>query len=330
MKITFVETEAWEKRYLRRRLARHDLIFRDEPLETGELAGIVETDILSPFIYSFINHEILDGLPHLKLIATRSTGFDHIDVRECHRRGITVCNVPLYAENTVAEHTFALILALSRNLHRAVVKRLTGDYSIEGLRGFDLKGKVLGVVGTGRIGLHVIRIGRGFGMRILAYDTHPDNLISEVLGFTYVSLDDLLQQSLIVTLHVPYNEHTHHFMNSSRLRQMKKGAYLINTARGAIVDTEALIEALDGHLAGAGLDVLEGEEFIKEETAVLSESNKQEILAVLGKNDILLRKPNVLYTPHIAFNSQEAVERILETTVQNIDSFIAGKPCRAV
>ena len=330
MQITFLEMEPWEKRYIRKKLGAHQLRFYAGPLEAGKARQIVETEVLSPFIYSTINHEVLDALPHLRLIATRSTGYDHIDVRECRRRGIAVCNVPLYAENTVAEHTFALILALSRNLQKAIVKRLTDDYSAEGLRGFDLKGKILGVVGTGRIGLHVVRIARGFDMQVLASDNHPSSLLSEVLGFTYVSLEVLLAKSHIVTLHVPYNEQTHHLFDRSRFEQMRQGAYLVNTARGAIVDTEAMIEALDGKLGGAALDVLEGEELIKEETAVLSQANKLETLASIGKNDILLRKPNVIYTPHVAFNSQEAVERILETTVRNIAGFVAGGSCCAV
>lgn len=330
MKIAFFELESWEKRYIKKRLQGHDLKLFSEILDYSNLAEIKETEILSPFIYSNIDRSTLEQLPGLKLIATRSTGFDHIDMNECRQRNITVCNVPSYGENTVAEHTFALILSLSRNLYKASVKRLTGDFSIQGLKGFDLKDKTLGVVGTGRIGLHVIRIARGFGMNVLASDVNQNKLLAEVLGFTYVPLEQLLGQSQIVSLHIPYNEHTHHLINADKLKLMRKGSYLINTARGAIVDTEALIEALDDNLAGAGLDVLEGEEFIKEETAVLCECSKTEVLSVIGKNDLLLRKPNVVYTPHIAFDSQEALERILETTVQNIDTFVSGKKCNTV
>ncbi len=330
MKIAFFEVESWEKRYIRRRLQGYDLKLSSETLDSSNLAEIRETEILSPFIYSNIDRSVIEQLPGLKLIATRSTGFDHIDLSECRQRNITVCNVPSYGENTVAEHTFALILSLSRNLYKASVKRLTGDFSIQGLKGFDLKNKTLGVVGTGRIGLHVIRIAKGFGMNVLAFDVNRNELLAEVLGFTYTPLEQLLSESHIVTLHVPYNEHTHHLINGDRLKLMRKGSYLINTARGAIVDTEALIEALNENLAGAGLDVLEGEEFIKEETAVLCECTKSEVLSVIGKNGILLRKPNVIYTPHIAFDSQEALERILETTVQNIVAFESGEKCNAV
>ena len=171
----------------------------------------------------------------MKLIATRSTGFDHIDLAECRQRNISVCNVPSYGENTVAEHAFALILSLSRHLYQAFVKRLTNDFSLEGLRGFDLKEKTLGVVGTGRIGLHVIRIGKGFGMNVMAFDVNRNQLLAEVLGFTYVPLEQLLKESQIVTLHVLYNEHTHHLINSDKFRLMRKGSILINTARGAVV-----------------------------------------------------------------------------------------------
>lgn len=327
MKITFFEVAGWEKRYLKRRLQGHDFQFYSETLTPDNVAKVKDTEILSTFIYSTIDQWVLEQFPELKLITTRSTGLDHIDLTECKQRQIAVCNVPSYGENTVAEHTFALILSLSRNLHKASVKRLIGDFSIEDLKGFDLRGKTLGVVGPGRIGLHVIRIAKGFGMNILAYAVHRNELLAEVLGFSYVPLEQLLRESHIVTLHVPYNEGTHHLIDRDKLRLMRKGSYLINTARGAIVDTEALIEALDENLAGAGLDVLDGEEFIKEETAVLCECNKAEVLSVIAKNDILLRKRNVVYTPHIAFDTQEALERILETTVQNIVNFISTNKC---
>jgi D-lactate dehydrogenase len=330
MKIAFFELGSWEKRYIKKRLQSHDIKPFSGTLETSDLDKIKETEVLSPFIYSNINSSVIGQLPELKLIATRSTGFDHIDIAECRQRNITVCNVPSYGENTVAEHTFALILSLSRNLYKAYIKRLTGDFSTQGLTGFDLKDKTLGVVGTGKIGLHVIRIARGFGMNVLAFDVNQNKLLAEVLGFTYVTLEQLMKESYVVTLHVPYNEHTHHLINRDRLKLMRKGSYLVNTARGAIVDTEALIEALDDNLAGAGLDVLEGEEFIKEETAVLYECTKSDVLSVIGENEIILRKSNVVYTPHIAFNSQEALERILETTVQNIIAFASGEKCNAV
>ena len=288
-------------------------------------------NVISVFIYSRINKEVISSLPSLKLITTRSTGFDHIDLKEAKKRKILVCNVPFYGENTVAEHTFALILSLSRNVHKSYLRTLRGDFSIEGLKGFDLKDKVLGVIGAGHIGLHVIRIAKGFGMQVLASDAHQNKFLAEVLGFKYVSLDNLLRNSHIITLHVPYTKSTHHLINRENINLIKKGAILINTSRGAVVDSEALIEALDKKiLSGVGLDVLEGEELIKEEKQLLYDKKKLEVLANLVKGHILLSRDNVVFTPHIGFYSQEALERILETTVGNIFRFLEGRPQNVV
>jgi D-lactate dehydrogenase len=269
MKIALLELHDWEEKYLRGRVdGVHEIVSLPGVLEDNDLAKIADAEIVSPFIYSKLTAERLAKLPKLKMISTRSTGFDHVDMAECARRGITVCNVPFYGENTVAEHTFALILALSRKVHEAFVRVRAGNFSLEGLRGFDLKDKTIGVVGAGRIGLHVIRIARGFGMKVLAFDVKQDNFWAEVLGFEYAELDDLLGRSDIITLHAPYNRHTHHLINRDNVHKIKRGAILINTARGALVNTEALLKALeDGILAGAGLDVLEGEEAIYEESA---------------------------------------------------------------
>jgi D-lactate dehydrogenase len=327
MKIAFFELKGWEKRILKKALVKHQLRFFTEPLNLENVKKIRDCQILSVFIYSKISSEILKKLPRLKLITTRSTGFDHINLKECKKRKIKVSNVPFYGENTVAEHTFALILALSRNVHKSYVRTLKGDFSIEGLKGFDLKGKTIGVVGAGHIGLHVIKIAKGFGMEVLAYDVHQDRFLAEVLDFEYVSLDKLLRNSDIVSLHVPATPQTYHLINKQNIKKMKKGAILINTARGSVVDTEAVIEALDkGILAGAGLDVLEGEELIKEEKQLLYDKKKVKVLKELVKDHILLAKDNVVYTPHIAFYSQEALERILDTTIKNILSFLEDQP----
>ena len=331
MRIAFFEVEDWEEEYLKGKLSGHQLKFSNEKLSLENTAQIKDFDALSVFIYSKIDEQIIQEIPNLKLVTTRSTGFDHIDLDVCKKRGITVCNVPSYGENTVAEHTFALILSLSRNMCKACIRRFEQDFSIEGLEGFDLKGKTIGVVGTGQIGLHVIRIAKGFGMNVVAYDVRQNKLLSEVLEFEYVTLEDLLARSDVITLHVPYMKATHHLMNKDTFKLVKKGAILINTARGSIVDTEALIDALDKKiLAGAGLDVFEGEEVIKEEKQLLYEPKNLEVLASLVKDHILLSKDNVVFTPHIAFYSKEALERILETTVENIAAFVSGKPQNVV
>ncbi len=318
MRIAFLELNDWEEKYLRDRLdPAHEIVSTLAP----------EIEVVSPFIYTKLTADVLAKLPKLKLVATRSTGFDHIDVAECSRRGITVCNVPFYGENTVAEHTFALILALSRKVHEAFVRVRAGNFSLDGLRGFDLQGKTIGVVGAGHIGLHVIRIARGFGMKVLAFDVRRDSFMAEVLGFEYAELNDLLGRSDIITLHAPYNKHTHHLINPGNVGKIKRGAVLINTSRGGLVDTEALLKALDaGILAGAGLDVLEGEEAVLEESALLADKTNPELLRRAIQNHVILKKPNVVFTPHNAFNSQEALERILDTTAGNIAAFAAGSP----
>ncbi len=298
-----------------------------ERLEEAETSAYRDADIVSVFIYSHIGADTLKKSPRLKLIATRSTGFDHIDVDACRKRGVLIANVPFYGENTVAEHTFALMLALSRKVHQAYFRTIRGDFSFEGLQGFDLKDKTLGIIGTGHIGLHAIRIAKGFGMNVIAYDVVRNNFMAETLGFRYVSFEELLGTSDIISLHAPYRKETHHMINKNNIGKIKKGALLINTARGALVETEALALALDkGILVGAGLDVLEGEELIKEERQILSKNYSIENLKTQLQNHILLNRENVVITPHIAFNSKEAFMRILETSINNINSYLAGRP----
>jgi D-lactate dehydrogenase len=278
-----------------------------------------------------VTREVLDQLPRLRAVATRSTGYDHIDLAACRERGVVVSNVPTYGENTVAEHTFGLILALSRRIHQAYVRTVQGNFSLEGLRGFDLKGRTLGVVGTGHIGLHVIRIGRGFGMEVLACDVRQQPLLAEVLGFAYLSLEELLARSDIVSLHVPYLPSTHHLLSRERMAGMKRGSLLINTARGGLVDTDVLLWALDaGIIAGAGLDVLEGEELLAEEQLLLGQNVATEKLQAAIRGHLLLRRENVVFTPHIAFDSEEAIRRILDTTVENVRAALGGTPINVV
>ncbi|MFP4514467.1 MAG: hydroxyacid dehydrogenase [Parcubacteria group bacterium] len=325
MKISFFEIKGWEKKYLKASLKGHKLSFYKEPLTEDNVLLAKGADIISVFIYSKINKKVLNTLKNLKLICTRSTGYDHISLGIAKKKGVCVCNIPSYGENTVAEHTFALILALSRNIHKSYIKTLRNDFSLEGLKGFDLKNKTLGVVGAGKIGLHVIRIAKSFGMNVLAFDVNEDNFISEVLDFKYVSFIDLLKESDIVSLHAPYNEKTHHMINKSSIKLMKKGSFLINTSRGGLVDLDALIMGLDKNIiAGAGLDVIEGEEFIKEEKQLLYDPEKMESALTLAKDHILFDNEKVIFTPHIAFYSHEALLRILKQTSENIKSFVKG------
>ncbi len=330
-KIAFFEASKQEKKFFKKALKGYNVVFYNCAVDELPKSELEKITILSVFIYSRLAKNTLRKMKKLELIATRSTGFDHIDIDAAKKLKIAVSNVPSYGENTVAEHSFALILALSRNLHKAYIRTLREDYSITGLEGFDLKGKTLGVVGTGHIGLHVIRIAKGFGMNVVAFDMHKNKFISEVLGFSYVGFDELLKQSDIITLHVPYNSSTHHLINRDNISLIKKGAILINTSRGAVVETEAIIEALDKKiLAGAGLDVLEGEKLIMEEKQLLYEDKNLEKLGELVKDHILLSKENVVFTPHIAFYSSEALMRIAQTTAENIIAYINGRKINSV
>ncbi len=331
MKIAFFEVKDWERDYLKSRLPGREFFFTTERLTPEMLPELRDFEVLSPFIYSQVSAGVIAALPALKLVATRSTGYDHIDLAACARGGITVANVPTYGENTVAEHTFALMLALSRKIHQSYVRVSGGNYSLEGLTGFDLKEKTLGVVGAGKIGLHVIKIGRGFGMRVVAYDPFRNNFLAELLGYKYAPIDELLQASDVVTLHLPYTSEMDHFMNRERFLKMKRGALFINTARGRLVDTNALLEALEsGHLAGAGLDVVEGEELIQEERQLLSQTQSLDKLQAVVRTHVLFRRENVIFTPHNAFNSKEALERILDTTADNILNYAASHPTNVV
>lgn len=332
MNIVFFDCEEHDKKNIYKFFPEEkEIEFVKESLSSANAADFADAEIISVFIYSEVTKAVLDSFPKLKLVSTRSTGYDHIDLEECKKRGVIVVNVPFYGENTVAEHTFALMLSLSRNVHKSYVRTLQGDFSINGLEGFDLKGKTLGVIGAGRIGLHVIRIAKGFGMHVKAFDVKRDDFLAEVMGFEYAEIDEILKCSDIITLHVPYNKYTHHLINKERIEYIKKGAILINTARGGVVDTDALLEALDRNiLAGAGLDVLEGEEFIREDKELLRESGNTEALRCLSRDDIIMKKENVVFTPHIGFYSKEALERIIQTTAESILAFERGEQLNAL
>jgi D-lactate dehydrogenase len=330
MSIYFFETTESDQSYLRENLPSETLHFYAEPLTTVQQAREIAADaeIVSPFVHSQLGSDIIEALQHLKMIATRSTGFDQINVPAAESREIKVCNVPTYGENTVAEHTFALILSLSRNLHKAYVRTLAGNFSVDGLQGFDLKGKTLGVVGVGHIGEYVMRIAKGFSMNLLAYDPIQDLTKADHFDFTYTTLEDLLARSDIVTLHAPASRESYHLIGAQNIGLFKRGALLINTARGELVDTEALLSALDqGIIGGAGLDVLEGEEVLSEEKQLLLNPNANaDSLKQALRNRCMLQRSDMVITPHIAFDSAEAVRRILETTIANIKAFRGGKP----
>lgn len=329
----FSQLEQWEKKYMKQKLNKHKLMFFDQALDEKNIVQVKNADVLAVFIDTRVNSQLLTKVPKVKLVTTMSTGFDHIDLAACAKKKITVCNVPAYGDNTVAEHTFALILNVTRKIVQSVERTRQGNFELNGLMGHDLKGKTLGVVGTGKIGKNVAHIGgEGFGMRVLAYDLHPNKQLAKECGFAYVPFNKLLSESDIITFHVPLTPETTHMLNTKNLKYVKKGAILINTSRGAVVETHAIVEGIKkGIFSGIGLDVLEEECAIKEEKELLHEAFKKTCnLKTLLEEHILLTLPNVYITPHNAFYSQEALQRIMDTTVENINSFLAKKPVNLV
>ena len=257
-----------------------------------------------------VTAEVLDACPQLKLIVTRSAGYDHIDLKAARARGVVVCNVPDYGAHMIAEHAFGLMLAVARNICRGDRRyRKLRRFDDTGLGGVELYGKTLGVIGTGRIGRHSIRIGIGFGMRVLAYDVMPDQALASDIGFEYRPLDEILADADFVTLHVPLIEDTQHLIGAEALASIKTGAILVNTSRGAVVDTQALKEALaSGRLRGAGLDVLEDERTTFHDFG----------------------QANVLVTPHLGWYTEEARDRILQISLENVRAWMAGDPIHRV
>jgi D-lactate dehydrogenase len=337
MKMAIFEVEAWERETFEGLEQEHELVFRQGRLRSATLhdhglADIADAEVISTFIYSELDRDVLKEFSDLRLIATRSTGFDHIDMEYCRENHIAVANVPSYGENTVAEHVFALLLAISHHLVEAVDRTRRGDFSQDGLRGFDLLGKTMGVVGAGNIGQHVIRMANGFGMNVIAFDVRPDEEAARRLEFDYVDFHDLLGRSDVVTLHVPAIKDTQDMIAEDEFNSMKDGVVLINTARGSIVNTRALLHALsEGKVAAAGLDVLTEEPVLREEAELLrSAYSAEHDLRALLADHILLRLRNVIITPHSAFNTREAVQRILTTTRGNIDAYLAGAPTNIV
>lgn len=336
MKIGFFGIKEWEREYIETRkekLPGAEFVFTEEILSEEHSPVADDFDAISVFVDSSVTAKVLEKLPKLKFIVTRSTGYDHIDLKACKKKDIAVSFVPSYGENTVAEFAFALILSLSRKIYEAYDRiRETGNWSFDGLQGFDLKGKTIGVVGTGKIGRHSINIAKGFGMKVIAYDAFPNEEMAKELEFEYKTLDDLFKESDVITIHVPYMKETHHLINAERLALMKKTALLINTSRGAVVETEALVCALkDKKIGGAGIDVFEEEGVTKDEMDFLVEGKAEgHNLKTIIANHVLVDMPNVIVTPHNAFNTREALERILDTTIENIDGYLRGKAINLV
>ena len=320
MQIAFFETRPRDRRYFSTNLKDHQLSFFNDPLKLSNVDQIKKAEIVSVFIGSEVNAKVLEKLPHLKGVVSRSTGIDHIDINYCEKKKIKVLNVPHYGINTLAEHTFALILTLSRKLYTSISHTKHGGFSTDELIGFDLNNKTLGIIGLGNIGSRVAEIGLAFGMKVIVH-TRTKKPIANV---KYVELNQLLEQSDVITLHLPLTPKTKHIINHQNINKIKKGALIINTARGGLIETPALVKALeDKQLAGAGLDVLEEEGLMKDEHYSLTyEKVKPAAVKTILLGHILLEMPNVIITPHNAFNSKEALLEISETTLKNIQQLI--------
>lgn len=298
----------------------HDVITRDNTNSSAE--------VISVFTNSVITKEIMDQMPMLRLIALRTTGHDNVDLDHARMRNIVVVNVPSYGANTVAEHAFGLLLSLTRKLITTVENTRNGNYEVQNHTGIDINGKTIGIVGLGVIGQNMARIANGFGMNVIGYDMKPDEENARNLNYTQVSLDELLMQSDVVSLHVPLNPDSYHMFNIGTIERMKRDAILINTSRGELVENRALIEALhSGHLAGAGLDAVEGEQFLHTNSIIKNLVTKAASPASYSHTaeiSALLRMPNVVITPRSAFNTTQAIERINTTTAKNIIDFWFG------
>ncbi len=287
--------------------------FPDAVFAPGSLNGAAllkackGAEVISTFITTAFPRAVIEELPSLKLLCTRSVGIDHIDMAACAERGITVCNVPDYGSHVIAEHVFALLLSTLRHVHAGHERVVHGTFDYHGLRGMAMKGKTIGIVGTGKIGRAVARIAHGFGMRILAVDQCRTAELERGLGVRYVTLDEMLPVCDIVTLHVPATKDTEHLMNEKNLALMKRGAVLVNTARGSLIDSAALLRALQsGMLAYALLDVLEHEQNFAE-------------------NRELVSHPKVITTPHIAFYADDSMRNMYLDCFQSIDAWLNGR-----
>jgi len=321
MKVAVFSTKSYDREFLDQANASgiHELFYYEASLKERTVRLTEGFDAVCVFVNDMLTAPVIDGLAEngIKVIVLRCAGFNNVDVEEASRKGINVLRVPAYSPHAVAEHAVALIMTLNRKTHKAYNRVREGNFSIERLTGFELDGKVTGVVGTGRIGTIFARIMLGFGCTILAHDAYPNKSLIEA-GVKYVSMDELLSQSDIISLHCPLTPDTHHMINEQSIALMKQGVMLINTSRGKLIDTNAVIKALkDGQIGYMGLDVYEQEEslFFKD---------LSEIVIRDDKISRLMTFPNVLITAHQAYFTDNALIQISKTTLQNLSDYEQG------
>jgi D-lactate dehydrogenase len=324
MKIAFYNAKHYDHRFFdaANRDVRHDITYFEPRLDTRTAALAEGHDAVCLFVNDDGSAQVIDRLADAGVgaLALRSAGFNHVDLDAAKGHGMKVCRVPAYSPHGVAEHAVALMMTLNRKTHRAYNRIREQNFALEGLMGFEMRSRVAGVVGTGKIGAAAARILMGFGCRVLAYDKHMNAELSEA-GVEYVSLDDLLRRSEIVTLHCPLTPETHHLIDTQRIETMPRGVMLINTSRGGLVDTAAVIDGLkSGKIGHVGLDVYE------EEDELFFEDRSSDILPD-DEFARLLTFPNVLITGHQAFFTAEALEQIATVTLQNLRQIEAGEAC---
>ena len=324
MKISVFSTKPYDKQFLElvNKDFNHQLAFHACPLTPDTINLVEDEPSVCVFVHDKLNREVVEALHHkgVKLIALRCAGFNNVDLDAANEFGITVVRVPAYSPEAVAEHAVCLMLSLSRKTHRAYNRVREGNFSLNGLLGFELHNKTVGIVGTGRIGTALAKIMTGFGATIIATDLQSNDTCHE-LGVEYVSFDELCRRSDIISLHCPLNPDTFHLIDEQSIQLMKKGIMIINTSRGAVIDTQAAIDGLkNNHIGYLGLDVYEQEEHLFFEDL----SDKVITDDVFER---LLTFPNVLITGHQAFFTEEAMTNIAHTTLQNISCFERGDSC---
>jgi D-lactate dehydrogenase len=318
MIVAVFDTHPFDRAALEKENARlgHDLRFFDTRLDRKTAKLAAESEAICAFVNDALDRPTLTALREIgvRLIALRSAGYNNVDLVAARELGLTVVRVPAYSPYAVAEHAVALLLALNRKLHRAYNRVRESNFSLDGLVGFDLHGKTVGIVGTGKIGAVFATIMAGFGCRLLALDVFPRT----DLPVTYVDRARLLAESDVISLHVPLLPETHHFLNAETIAQLKPGAFIVNTSRGALIEAQALLDALkSGHIGGAALDVYE------EEAGIFFHDLSGKVL----QDDVLARLislPNVLITSHQAFLTHEALANIAQTTLETISAFERG------
>lgn len=316
-KILFYDVKPYDKEFFDALNTKYQIEYIESKLSAKTAVLAKGFDGVCAFVNDEIDKEAIDILYDggVRVIAMRCAGYSNIDFKAAYKK-INVLRVPAYSPHAVAEHTMALLLGINRKIHKAYNRTKEFNFSIAGLTGVDLYGKTVGVIGTGKIGKAFISICKGFGMKVLAYDLYP----AQNADFEYVKLDYLLKNSDVISLHCPLTEETNKIIDSDAFSKMKKGVYLLNTSRGMLIDSEALLEALNnGTVKAAGLDVYE------EESDLFFEDNSDTLI----KDDVLsllVSKQNVLLTSHQAFLTKEALEAIANVTLSNLDAFFEGKP----